>query len=132
MIVIDTSALVAILRREDEADEFLRLIAGAERCLLSAVSLLETSMVLAGRTGDEAAWRDLDDLIEVAVIEIMPQDTEQVRIARAAFLRFGKGRHPAGLNFGDCASYALADLNNAPLLFKGQDFSQTDIVKAGH
>jgi ribonuclease VapC len=132
VIVIDTSALVAILRREDEADEFLRLIAGAERCLLSAVSLLETSMVLAGRTGDEAAWRDLDDLIEVAVIEIMPQDTKQVRIARAAFLRFGKGRHPAGLNFGDCASYALADLNNAPLLFKGQDFSQTDIVKAGH
>lgn len=128
MIVIDTSALVAILRRENEADEFLRLIAEADRCLLSAVSLLETSMVLAGRTGNEAAWNDLDDLIEVASIEIIAHDTEQAQIARAAFLRFGKGRHPACLNFGDCASYALACVHDAPLLFKGDDFPQTDIT----
>ncbi|MDE5063963.1 type II toxin-antitoxin system VapC family toxin [Wolbachia endosymbiont of Drosophila malagassya] len=127
MIVIDTSALVAILRREDEADEFLHLIAEADRCLLSAVSLLETSMVMAGRTGDEATWRDLDDLIEVAAIEIVPQDVEQTRIAHKAFLQFGKGRHPAGLNFGDCASYALARQHDAPLLFKGADFIQTDL-----
>lgn len=130
MIVIDTSALVAILRREDEADEFLRLIVGTDRCLLSAVSLLETSMVLAGRTGDETAWRDLDDLIESAAIEIVPQNAEQARIARDAFLRFGKGRHPAALNFGDCASYALSHTQNAPLLFKGTDFSRTDIAAA--
>ena len=129
-MVIDTSALVAILRREDEADEFLRLIAEADRCLLSAVSLLETSMVMAGRSGDETAWRDLDDLIEVAAIEIVPQDAEQARIARDAFLRFGKGRHSAALNFGDCASYALASIRDASLLFKGQDFPQTDIVAA--
>ncbi|GBQ27362.1 PilT domain-containing protein [Gluconacetobacter sacchari DSM 12717] len=132
MIVIDTSTLVAILRREDEADEFLHLIAEADRCLLSAVSLLETSMVMAGRTGDEATWRDLDDLIEVAAIEIVPQDVEQARIARNAFLQFGKGRHPAGLNFGDCASYALAVLHDVPLLFKGDDFSQSDILDAKH
>jgi ribonuclease VapC len=130
VIVIDTSALVAILRREDEADEFLRLIAEADRCLLSAVSLLETSMVLAGRTGDEAAWRDLNDLIEVAGIEIIPHDAQQAQVARATFLRFGKGRHPASLNFGDCASYALACINEAPLLFKGEDFSYTDLITA--
>lgn len=129
-MVIDTSALVAILRREDEADEFLRLIAETDRCLLSAVSLLETSMVLAGRTGDDTAWRDLDDLIEIAAVEIVPQDAEQARIARAAFLRFGKGRHPAGLNFGDCATYALSRAQNAPLLFKGQDFLKTDCLHA--
>ena len=105
VIVIDTSALVAILRREDEADEFLRLIVGTDRCLLSAVSLLETSMVLAGRTGDETAWRDLDDLIESAAIEIVPQGAEQVSVARDACLRFGKGRHLAALNFVDYASY---------------------------
>jgi len=130
VIVIDTSALVAILRREDEADEFLRLIVGTDRCLLSAVSLLETSMVLAGRTGGETAWRDLDDLIEGAGIEIVPHDAEQAQVARAAFLRFGKGRHPASLNFGDCASYALASTQNTPLLFKGLDFPQTNIVPA--
>lgn len=129
-MVIDTSALVAILRREDEADKFLRLIAETDRCLLSAVSLLETSMVIAGRIGDETAWRDLDDLIEVAAIEIVPQDTEQARIARDAFLRFGKGRHSAALNFGDCASYALARVYDIPLLFKGQDFPKTDITLA--
>ena len=130
MIVIDTSALVAILRREDEADEFLRLIAEVDHCQVSAVSLLETSMVLAGRIGDETAWRDLDDLIKVAAIEIVPQYENQARIARDAFLRFGKGRHRAGLNFGDCASYALARAHDAPLLFKGADFPQTDILPA--
>ncbi|MFT8644558.1 MULTISPECIES: type II toxin-antitoxin system VapC family toxin [Acetobacteraceae] len=130
MIVLDTSALVAALRREDEADAFLRIIAETDRCPLSAVSLLETSMVLAGKVGDESAWRGLDDLIETAAIEIVPQDADQERIARDAFLRFGKGRHPAGLNFGDCASYALARAHDAPLLFKGEDFPHTDIMSA--
>ncbi|MFT8422207.1 MAG: type II toxin-antitoxin system VapC family toxin [Gluconacetobacter sp.] len=130
MIVLDTSALVAVLRHEDEADAFLRIIAETDRCLLSAVSLLETSMVLAGKVGDKSAWQGLDDLIETAAIEIVPQDADQARIARDAFLRFGKGRHPAGLNFGDCASYALAHAHDAPLLFKGADFPHTDIMSA--
>lgn len=130
MIALDTSALVAVLRREEEADDFLRLIAVANRCLLSTVSLLEVSMVLAGRTGDAASWQELDELIDAAGIEIVPQDAEQARIARTAFLRFGKGRHRASLNFGDCASYALAITNNVPLLFKGEDFPLTDIQRA--
>lgn len=130
MIALDTSVLVAILRREEEADDFLRLIAAANRCLLSAVSLLEVSMVLAGRAGDAASWQELDELIDAAGIEIVPQDAEQARIARTAFLRFGKGRHRAGLNFGDCVSYALAIASNMPLLFKGNDFPLTDIQRA--
>ena len=130
MIVLDTSALVAILRREDEADAFLRIIAETDSCLLSVVSLMETSMVLTGKVGDERAWQGLDDLIETAAIEIVPQDADQARIARDAFLRFGKGRHPAGLNFGDCASYALTRAHDAPLLFKGTDFPHTDLMSA--
>jgi len=106
VIVIDSSALIAILRREPEADRFLCVIAAADGCLLSSVGLLETSMVLAGRTG------------------------EQARLAREAFLRFGKGRHPAALNLGDCAAYALARSRVLPLLFKGEDFVRTDLLPA--
>ena len=130
MIVVDSSALVAILRREPEADAFLHIVAGADGCLLSSVSLLETSMVLAGRTGDAEAWADLDALIVRAAMQVVAQDAALVEAARLAFLRFGKGRHPAGLNLGDCASYALAKRHDLKLLFKGGDFARTDLWAA--
>jgi len=130
VIVVDSSALIAILRREPEADDFLRIIAEAQGCLLSSVSLLETSMVLAGRTGDATAWADLDALVARAAMQIAPQDAELAEQGRGVFLRYGKGRHPAGLNLGDCASYALAKARNLPLLFKGDDFSKTDLLAA--
>lgn len=130
MIVVDSSALIAILRREPEADSFLQVIATAQGCLLSSVSLLETSMVLAGRTGDAASWADLDALIARAGMQVLAQDEELAQEARRAFLQYGKGRHPAGLNLGDCASYALAKARSLPLLFKGNDLPRTDLMAA--
>jgi ribonuclease VapC len=130
VIAVDTSALIAIIRREPEADSFLRAIAEADGCLLSAVSVQEASMVLAGRVGDAAAWSGLDALIERAGMEVVPQDAALAHAARGAFLRFGKGRHPAALNLGDCAAYALAHVRVVPLLFKGEDFRRTDLVAA--
>ena len=130
MIVIDSSALLAILRREPEADGFLHILAEEENCLLSAVSLLETSMVLAGRTGDATSWPELDVLVARAGMQIVPQDAGLAEVARTAFLRYGKRRHPAGLNLGDCASYALAKNRNLPLLFKGDGFPRTDVRRA--
>jgi ribonuclease VapC len=127
VIVVDSSALIAILRREPEADGLLQIIAEAEGCLLSSVSLLETSMVLAGRTGDATSWAELDALIARAGIQVVAQDVELTEAARAAFLRYGRGRHPAALNLGDCASYALAKHHDLPLLFKGADFPRTDL-----
>jgi ribonuclease VapC len=130
VIVVDSSALIAILRREPEADVFLYIIAVAEGCLLSAVSWLETSMVLAGRSGDAMSWTELDALIARAGIEVVAHDAELAEAARTAFLRYGRGRHPAALNLGDCASYALAKRHDLPLLFKGDDFSRTDLRAA--
>ena len=130
MIVVDSSALVAILRREPEADDFLRVIVQAEGCLLSSVSLLETSMVLAGRTGDRTSWAELDELVARAGMRVVAQDADLAEAAREAFLRYGKGRHPAGLNLGDCATYALAKARGLPLLFKGEDFRKTDLAVA--
>lgn len=130
MIVVDTSALIAILRREPDADVFLRCIAEAGGCLVSAVSQLEASLVLAGRTGDRSAWRDLDALLRRAAMQVVAHDAALAETARDAFLRYGKGRHPAALNFGDCASYALARSRALPLLFKGDDFRRTDLIAA--
>ena len=127
MIVVDSSALVAILRREPEADGFLHIIAQAANCLLSAVSLLEASMVLAGRTGDATSWVELDALIARAGMQVVAHDAGLAQAARAAFLRYGKGHHPAGLNLGDCASYALAEDCKFPLLLKGDDCRRTDL-----
>ena len=87
-------------------------------------------MVIAGRTGNDAAWQMLDDLIRDAELEVVAHDRRLAQIARDAFLRFGKGRHPARLNCGDCTAYALAKSLTIPLLFKGSDFAQTDIVAA--
>jgi ribonuclease VapC len=129
VIVIDTSAVVAILRNEAEAKSFVEKIVDAERCFLSAVSFFEASMVMIGHGAPDLA-NELDALVERAAIEIVPFDEELARDSRAAFTRFGKGRHPAGLNFGDCTSYALAQARGLPLLYKGDDFAKTDVINA--
>lgn len=126
-MVIDTSAIVAILADEPERRSFNLIIEADRVRLLSAVSLVETAIVLGNRYG-EAAERELDLFVYKANIEITPVDTEQAGVARRAYIRFGKGRHPARLNFGDCFAYALAKVTGEPLLYKGSDFSQTDIL----
>ena len=130
MIAVDTSAIIAIVQLEPEASDFTRCMEQAAAACISAVSLQETSMVLAGRRGDTSAWAPLDRMIRDLELEIVAHDEKLARIAADAFLRFGKGRHPARLNCGDCASYALAKDREIPLLFKGGDFARTDIVPA--
>ncbi len=126
--MIDSSALIAVLRREPDADVLLRAMADLGPCLLSSVSLLETSMVLADRTGGRAAWQGLDALLLRAQVEVVSHDAAVAEEARSTFLRFGKGRHPAALNSGDCASYALAKTRRLSLLFKGDNFARTDLT----
>lgn len=131
-MIIDTSALLAILLQEPEAERFARAIAGAARRLLSAATLLETGIVLQARYGDEGG-RDLDLLVLKLGIEIAPVTERQAGIARRAYRRYGKGqRHPAGLNFGDCFAYALATDTGEPLLFKEEDFALTDVEQAAY
>ena len=125
-MVIDSSALVTILLGESAALMVVQAIAAHDRRLLSAANLLETSIVIEGRKGDDGA-RELDLLLYRSGIEIVPVDVEQAEIARVAWRRFGKGRHPAGLNYGDCFAYALAKQTGLPLLFLGNDFRRTDI-----
>jgi ribonuclease VapC len=125
-MVIDSSALVAIFLAEPERSIYLELIENAEVRLISAVNVFETGMVLEARRG-EAIGREFDLFVTRAHLQIVPFDADQAVIARQAFRRFGKGRHPAALNFGDCFSYALARLSGEPLLAKGNDFAQTDI-----
>ncbi len=129
MIAVDSSALIAILFAEPEAEAFQHRISLEQVCL-SAVSLQEVSMVVAGRLRDENAWQELDEIIRSTPIEVVAHDRELAEISRLAFVRFGKGRHPARLNCGDCASYTLAKRRVIPLLFKGADFARTDIVPA--
>ncbi len=126
-MVIDTSALLAILQDEPERDSFTEEIAAAPVCRTSAATFLEASMVLESRQGADGV-RLLDLLIESADIGVAPVDFAQARIARQAFANFGKGRHPAGLNYGDCFAYALARQLGEPLLCKGEDFSRTDLA----
>ena len=126
-MVIDTSALVAILGDEPERSAFNRAIEAADRRILSVASFLETSMVIDSRHGAEGV-RDLDLFIAKANIDLVAVDEDQAYVARAAFRSYGKGRHPASLNFGDCFAYALAKTSGEPLLFKGSDFPQTDIT----
>lgn len=125
-MIVDSSALVAILTEEDDAVILNRVIARAASCAISAPTLLETSMVLSGRRG-QAPIDALDAYLLKANIAILPFTTEHARLARDAFLRYGKGRHKAGLNFGDCIAYATARLEAMPLLFKGDDFALTDV-----
>jgi ribonuclease VapC len=128
-MIIDPSALIAILNDEPERRAFNEAIEQADTCLLSAASFVEASIVIDSYHGYDGL-RDLDLLIASARIELAPVDAEQAHIARQAFRQFGKGRHPAALNFGDCFSYALAKATGLPLLFKGNDFAQTDIEAA--
>jgi len=129
-MVIDTSSLVCILLDEPEAERYARRLSEMDSAhLMSAATWLETMLVISARRG-ELGRQSLDELLALAVIEIQAVDTELVRIAYRAWLQFGKGRHPAGLNFGDCFSYALAKKRQEPLLFKGEDFSKTDITSA--
>jgi ribonuclease VapC len=126
-MVIDTSALIAVLLNEKNSARIAQAIERGSQRLLSAANLLETSMVVESRKG-EAGGRELDLLLYRAAIEIVAVDHDQVEIARIAWRRFGKGRHPAGLNYGDCFAYALAKTRRLPLLYQGDDFSRTDVA----
>jgi ribonuclease VapC len=126
-MVIDSSALVAILFDEPERRAFTTAIERDQRRLISAANLLESALIAEARRG-EAAGRELDLLLHRAAVETVAVDAEQVELARSAWRRYGKGRHPAGLNFGDCFAYALARSSAEPLLFKGEDFARTDVV----
>ena len=125
-MVIDTSAIVAILQNEAEQDAFIEAIESADICLVSAASFIEASIVILTRYGMDGIL-DLDLFMAKAGIEISSVDSDQANIARRAFRDFGRGRHPAELNFVECFSYALAKSLDLPLLFKGSDFSKTDI-----
>jgi ribonuclease VapC len=126
-MIIDTSALAAIFFAEPERQKFLSAITAAGSRLISAATVLETGMVLEARQG-EAAGREFDLFAVRANLQIVSVDAEQADIARSAWRKYGKGRHPAALNFGDCFSYALAKATGEPLLAKGTDFASTDIA----
>ena len=128
-MVIDTSALVAVVRGEAESDRFNRAMRVAFPRLVAAPTAVEASVVMLSRFG-EAGLADLKELMRETSIDVVPLTSEHVALAVDAFRRFGKGRHTAGLNFGDCFAYALAKATGEPLLFKGNDFSQTDIKAA--
>ena len=125
-MVIDTSAIVAVLLVEADRERLTTLILEAETKAISAANVLETGIVLESRRG-EAAGHEFDLFLNQAGVDIVPVDAEQIEIARMAWRRYGKGRHPAALNFGDCFAYALAKVLDEPLLSKGTDFARTDI-----
>lgn len=127
-MVIDTSALLAILQDESERRAFNEAIEAADSRSLAVASFVEISIVIEARHGAEGI-RHLDRFLDRAKVTVVPMDLEQGRLARQAFSRFGKGRHEAGLNFGDCFSYALAQVLGEPLLFKGEDFSRSDVIR---
>jgi ribonuclease VapC len=127
-MVIDTSALLAVLQDEPERRSFNEAIEAADSAALSVASFVEASIVIEARHGADGL-RALDRFIERAGIVVAVVDLEQGKVARDAFSRFGKGRHAAALNFGDCFSYALARVLGEPLLFKGEDFARTDVAR---
>lgn len=129
MIVIDSSVLVAMAFAETEARQLAIVLKGTTQRLISAANLMETYMVVESRRGQPAINR-LDILLKKVRPEVCAFDAEQVTWARYAFSTYGKGRHKAALNFGDCFAYALAKSKNLPLLFKGNDFTHTDIIPA--
>ncbi|PYX90677.1 MAG: PIN domain nuclease [Acidobacteria bacterium] len=127
-MVIDTSALVALFLNEPEREEFLELILKSEKRLLSAAAMVETGIVLEARRNEVAA-RELDLFLHEAEIEIISVDRTQAEQARVAFRKYGKGRHPAALNFGDCFTYALAIVSGEPVLAKGDEFQRANLKK---
>lgn len=127
-MVLDTSALLALLLDEPEAEDFRAAVEEDTTRLVSAATLLETALVIEARKG-EPGGRELDALVRIAEMVVVPVDAEHVSEARRAYRRFGRARHAAGLNFGDVFSYALARTAGEPLLFKGDDFARTDIAR---
>jgi ribonuclease VapC len=128
-MVIDTSALVAMLTDEPDAEIFEASVEADPVRAMSTVSYLETAIVIESRFGDPGG-RELDLWLHRAAMDLVAVDADQAEAAREAYRRYGKGRHRAGLNYGDCFSYALAKVSGQPLLFKGDDFGHTDIVAA--
>jgi ribonuclease VapC len=128
-VIIDTSAVVAILRDEPEASAFASVMDGARTCRVSAVSYVEAAAVIDG-TRSPVSSRRFDDFFREVEIVIEPVTANQAKLAREAYRDFGKGRHKAGLNLGDCFAYALAKEKGEPLLFKGDDFRHTDVEVA--
>ncbi|SJM93633.1 Ribonuclease VapC [Crenothrix polyspora] len=126
-MVVDSSVLIAVLLLESDAEQLLNQLIDADELYLSAVSLVETAMVIEYKKGKSGADK-LDELLAELTPTIVEFDQQQAALARMAWREYGKGRHPAKLNFGDCCSYALAKHLNQSLLFKGNDFSQTDIA----
>ena len=130
MIVADTSAIIAIVFAEPEREAFIDVIRCAPRVLVSTVSVVEARMVVHGRRGERAVVL-VDDLLRLPMFELIPPGIAEMDAAYAAFVAFGKGSgHPAALNFGDVSGYALAKVRGLPLLYKGTDFSETDIASA--
>lgn len=128
-MIVDTSAVLAVLFAEADAEVYARSIIETSPCRMSVANLLETAIVVESRSG-LAAGHQLDVFLEKAGMELVPVTPQQVEAARLAWRRFGRGNHPARLNFGDCFAYALAEARGEPLLFKGKDFAQTDIDPA--
>ena len=126
-MIVDSSAVIAVLFDEPDREKITRAIGNDERRFMSAATLLEASIVVEAKRGEHAG-RELDLLLHRADVEIVPLDTEQSRVATTAWRRFGKGRHPAALNFGDCFAYALSTVTGEPLLFSGTDFAKTDVA----
>lgn len=128
-MIVDSSAILAILFAEPDAAVFARAISEADACRISAATFVEVAVVVEAQTKDRGS-RQLDAFLRRAGFVIEPVTQEQAHLARQAYSDFGRGRHPAGLNFGDCFSYALAKASGEALLFKGNDFSKTDVVSA--
>ena len=128
-MIVDTSAIIAILFDEADADRYDSAIVAAPICRMSVANFLEATIVLEGREGI-GAGHAFGAYVEQAAIELVPVTVEQARAARRAWRRFGRGNHPAALNFGDCFAYSLAEMSGEPLLFKGEDFARTDIAAA--
>ena len=127
-MIVDTSALLAILFNESDAETYARAIAQADAPRISAANFVEAAIVIEAQTKNSSS--QLDAFMRRAGLAIEPITEEQAHVARQAYTDFGKGRHAAALNFGDCFAYALAKVTDNPLLFKGKDFSQTDITPA--
>ena len=128
-MIVDSSALLAVLNREPDSERLETAIQAAATCRMSVANILETSIVVESRGGAEAG-RELDAFLEHTAIEPVPVTVTHLEAARRAWRRFGKGQHPAGLNFGDCFAYALARTTGEPLLYKGDNFARTDIPAA--
>ncbi len=128
-MVVDSSAVVTVLLQEPGFLEFVDAMVASDDPVISATTLVECSIVMAGRSGD-VGIEDVDHLLSETGVRVMAVDARQALAAREAWAMYGKGRHPAGLNFGDCFSYALAVTSGRPLLFRGDDFARTDVLAA--